>query len=112
MEDLQRLFNEAALFAMPAPGEHWGLVYIEALLCRTPILGLNRKAFPELSGGGRYGFIVPDPPTPQSVAEVILEAMADPERLGGMGERGQQFALEHFTWEKVVDRMLAAIDRQ
>ena len=43
-EQLQQLFNQASLYAMPALNEPWGLVYLEALACRTPLLGLNRNS--------------------------------------------------------------------
>jgi glycosyltransferase involved in cell wall biosynthesis len=53
-EELQRLFQESALFAMPAYSEPWGMVYLEALISKTPILGLRRTALPEFTGNGRW----------------------------------------------------------
>src|SRR6185436_4212960 len=43
LETLQSFFNQASLFAMPAQNEPWGLVFLEALSCKTPVLGLNRN---------------------------------------------------------------------
>jgi glycosyltransferase involved in cell wall biosynthesis len=109
LEHLQQLFNESSLYAMPASQEPWGLVFLEALACRTPVLGLNRKAFPEIAGYGRFGFIV-DPATPRAVADGLLSAFSDPDRLARMGNEGQRHVLERFTWTKVVDRILAQVD--
>jgi glycosyltransferase involved in cell wall biosynthesis len=109
LEELQRLFNEASLYAMPAPLEPWGLVYLEALSCKTPILGLNRRAFPELSGDGKYGFVVSEP-TPKGIADALLDAFSDYDRLRRMGEEGQQRVAEWFTWQAVADRILRVID--
>jgi len=107
-EQLQDLFNTASLYAMPALMEPWGLVYLEALACRTPILGLNRMAFPELSGHGRFGFAVNDA-TPQAVAAGLVEAMSDPARLDRMGREGQAFVAERFSWEMVGRRVVEKI---
>ncbi len=104
-EELQGLFDDAALYAMPALQEPWGVVYLEALACKTPILGLDRFAFPEISQGGRYGFICPAA-TPEAVAETLLEAMSDPDRLRRMGEEGQRHVLDTFSWEKVARGIL------
>lgn len=105
---LQTLFEEACLYAMPALCEPWGLVYAEALATKTPLLGLDRGAFPELSGRGNYGFVVPDA-TPEAVAQTLLEAVSDPGRLQAMGEAGQKFCLEAFTWERTAKRIIGAI---
>jgi glycosyltransferase involved in cell wall biosynthesis len=56
-EALQKLFNECSLFLMPAINEPWGLVYLEALACKMPIVGLNRNSFPEISGGGHTALV-------------------------------------------------------
>lgn len=110
LEQLQRLFDEAALFAMPALNEPWGLVYLEALSCRAPILALNRNAAPELTRQGAYGFCVREP-SAEAVAEALLEAFSDPNRLAEMGQAGQDYSVNHFTWENTARRIVEAIDR-
>ena len=103
-EELQNLFNTAALFAMPSLNEPWGLVYLEALACKTPLLGLNRNALPQITQGGQYGFLV-DEPTPDLIAEAILQAFSNPEKLREMGSAGQKYCLETFTWEQVASKI-------
>ena len=105
-DELQRLFNRANLFAMPAINEPWGLVYLEALACATPILGLNRNAVPELSGNGRYGFLV-DRATPEAVAEALLDAFSDSARLRRMGDAGQAHCLSTYSWRNVARAILS-----
>jgi glycosyltransferase involved in cell wall biosynthesis len=107
-EQLQRLFYQAALYAMPAPCEPWGLVYLEALACKTPILALNRAAQPELAGHGRFGFLIDDA-SPQAVADGLLEAVSDSARLRRMGEQGQEHTLRQYSWERTARRILEVI---
>ena len=107
-EELEDLFHTAALFAMPAINEPWGLVYLEALASRVPILGLNRNSLPEITCNGQYGFVVSEP-EPASVANAILQAFSDPERLSQMGKNGQKYCLETFSWEKTSDKILRIV---
>jgi glycosyltransferase involved in cell wall biosynthesis len=109
LEQLQKLFNEAALFAMPAFNEPWGLVYLEALSCRSPVLGLKRNAIPEITRNGAFGFCVPEP-TAESVAQTILNAFSNLDRLASMGRDGQEYVVREFSWKQTVSRMLNAID--
>jgi glycosyltransferase involved in cell wall biosynthesis len=110
LERLQQLFNEASLFAMPASFEPWGLVYLEALACRTPVLGLNEHALPEITRDGRFGFCLRTGAV-EEIADALVDAFAKPERLARMGKEGQEHCLATFTWAQVAQRILAGIDR-
>ncbi len=107
-EELQNHFNTASLFAMPALNEPWGLVYLEALACKTPILGLNRNSLPEITQDGKFGFLV-DEPDPSLIADKILDAFSAPNRLKEMGEKGQNYTLNMYSWEKTVNKIQEVI---
>ncbi len=107
-EELQQLFYTAALFAMPAFNEPWGLVYLEALACKIPILGLNRNSLPEITQYGKYGFLVDDP-TPERIADAILHAFSDPGRLREMGLAGQKYCLDTFSWDRVATKIASVM---
>jgi len=109
LQQLQDLFNSASLFAMPAVNEPWGLVYLEALSCKTPVMGLNRNALPEITQQGRFGFCLENA-TPDAVADALLEAFRDPLRLARMGAEGQEYCVQNFTWERTVQRIIETID--
>jgi glycosyltransferase involved in cell wall biosynthesis len=106
--EVEGLFQQAALFAQPAPNEPWGLVYLEALACRTPVLGLNRNALPELTRQGEFGFLV-DAAEPRAVADKIVEACANPLRLEAMGRAGQNHCVREFSWERTAERIGAVV---
>jgi glycosyltransferase involved in cell wall biosynthesis len=110
LDQLQALFEKASLFAMPASREPWGLVFLEAMTCKTPVLGLNRAAIPEITRNGQFGFAAKDA-TPDAIAATLLDAFSDLPRLEKMGLDAQAYATDHFTWDGVVDRMLMTIDR-
>jgi glycosyltransferase involved in cell wall biosynthesis len=103
-EELEDLFNSASLFAMPALYEPWGLVYLEALACRTPILGLNRNALPEFTQNGKFGFLI-DEPSPSAVANALCAALADTDKLATMGREAQRYVQGRYGWDKTAARI-------
>jgi glycosyltransferase involved in cell wall biosynthesis len=104
-DELQRLYREATLLVQPMLNDPWGQVYLEAMVSRTPVMGLARNGLPELVDGGRHGFLV-DRADPESLAEAILSALSDPHRLESMAERAQAYVLATHSWDRVAERIL------
>lgn len=102
------LFKECTLYTMPALFEPNGITYLEALANKAPIVGLNRFAFPEFAGYGKYGFIV-DNADKDLLANTIIEALSDKKKLEIMGINGQQYVLSNFSWDKTVSSILENI---
>ena len=104
------LFQRSTLYVMPALREPNGITYLEALANRSPIVGLNRFAFPEFSGYGQWGFSVQNE-DPAELANVLNEALSDKERLRAMGEAGQRFVVDRYDWHKVCRNMIDIMHR-
>jgi glycosyltransferase involved in cell wall biosynthesis len=103
-EQLRALYREATLLVQPMLNDPWGQVYLEALVSRTPVLGLKRHGLPEIIGDGRYGFMI-DRADPADLAAAILAALSDPDRLAEMGRTGQRHVLKTYSWERVADQI-------
>lgn len=103
-EKTLELFRAATLYVMPAFREPNGITYLEALANRTPIVGLNRFAFPEFSGYGKWGFGV-EYPEPVELARILEVALKDKNQLRSMGIEGQQFVADKYRWELVARKM-------
>lgn len=101
---LQQLYREASLLVEPMINDPWGQVYLEALLSRTPPIGLDRNGLPEIIGGGKYGFLAPDA-SATALAATILDASSDPDRLATMAEAGQRHMLSTYSWERTAERI-------
>src|SRR5579883_2346937 len=104
-DELQRLYRQSTLLVQPMLNDPWGQVYLEAMMSRTPVMGLARNGLPELVDGGRHGFLV-DRADPESLAEAILSALSDPHRLESMAERAQAYVLATHSWDRVAERIL------
>lgn len=56
-EDLPDLYRAADLFALPSSGEGFGIVYLEAMACGTPAIGLTVGGVPDALDHGRLGVL-------------------------------------------------------
>lgn len=106
--DLQKKFNESSILIMPAANEPWGLVYLEALACKMPIIGLNKNSFPEISGYGKFGFGLNDQ-DPQKLADLLIDAFKKPQELMEMGISAQEYCLAKYSWYKTVLKITKVI---
>jgi glycosyltransferase involved in cell wall biosynthesis len=103
-EKLQQLYRESTLLVQPMLNDPWGQVYLEAMVSRTPVMGLNRNGLPELVDGGRHGFLV-DRADPSALAEAIVNAVSDPKRLESMAATAQRHVLHNYSWSRVAERI-------
>jgi glycosyltransferase involved in cell wall biosynthesis len=104
-EELQRLYRESTLLVQPMLNDPWGQVYLEAMVSRTPVMGLARNGLPELVDRGRHGFLV-DRVDPEALAGAMLCALSDPHRLERMAEQAQAYVLATHSWDRVAERIL------
>lgn len=107
---LQRLFAESHVFVMPAFYEPWGLVYLEAMVSAMPVIGLDRNSLPELTDGGRDGFMLRES-TAEALAALLVQIHKNPAVLSEMGRRAQQRCCARYTWAHTAERILEIIDR-
>lgn len=102
---LQELYRRSTLLVQPMLNDPWGQVYLEALASRTPVIGLDRNGLPEILDGGRFGVQVSQP-DPDVIANAIVQALSDPEKLAEMAEAGQAYVLSNYSWDAVASRIL------
>jgi glycosyltransferase involved in cell wall biosynthesis len=99
-----RLLAACDLIAHPSGNESFGIAFIEAWACGKPVIGVRVGAIPSVIDEGRDGLLVRYL-DPDSLAQAILELLADPSRRVRMGQAGRRKVLENYTWEIVTDRL-------
>ena len=104
-QELQELFRSCSLLVQPMLNDPWGQVYLEAMASRTPVMGLARNGLPELTDGGRHGFLV-DRADPEALAQAIVCAVSDPPRLERMALAAQRYVLGNYSWDLAAERLL------
>lgn len=104
-ETTLKLLKEATLYVMPSLSEPNGVTYLEAMANKTPIVGLNRFAYPEFAGhANERGFIV-NTASPKEVATTVIDALSDKDRLETMGLNGYEFVKANYSWDIVVNKI-------
>jgi glycosyltransferase involved in cell wall biosynthesis len=98
------LYAALDVFAMPSVAESFGIAYLEAWLCRKPVVGSRIGAIRCVIADGEDGLLA-EPGDPGDIARAIQTLLCDPARRADMGERGRAKTLAHFTWDAVTDRI-------
>jgi glycosyltransferase involved in cell wall biosynthesis len=102
--DKASIFASFDVFAMPSVAESFGITYLEAWMCRRPVIGGRIDATRCVIDEGHDGLLA-DPHDPEDIASAIVKLLGDPEGRARMGEAGYQKTTSVYTWEKVVDRV-------
>lgn len=87
-----------------------GQTLVEGMACGTPVICTNVASMPEVVVDGETGFVVP-PNNPEALREKLRYLRDHPDDVARMGEAARKRVLEHFTWDRVVDRCLSAYER-
>ncbi len=103
-EDKASIFDSLDVFAMPSVGESFGIAYLEAWMCRKPVIGANVGSTPHVIRNGVDGLLV-NPQDPRQIGEVIVRLLKDPAECARLGQAGYVRTTSEFKWETVVDRM-------
>jgi glycosyltransferase involved in cell wall biosynthesis len=103
-EQKANLYAALDIFAMPSIAESFGIAYLEAWLCRKPVIGSSIGATRCVIQDGVDGLLA-EPGDAGDIARAILELLPDPARRADMGERGRAKTMAHFTWDAVTDRV-------
>ena len=98
------IFDAFDVFAMPSKEDSFGIVYLEAWLCRKPVIGARIGSTQCVIDEGRDGLLV-DPESAEDLARAIVSLLSNGELRAAMAEAGRAKTVARHTWDKVTDRM-------
>ena len=107
------LLHMADVFVMPAREERpdvegFGLVFLEANACGTPVIGSTSGGIPDAVVDGETGLLVP-PLAPGPLADAAIRLLNDADLRGRLGRAGRERVLREGTWERVVAQLSASM---
>jgi len=106
-EDLPALYTAADVFLFPSRYEGFGLVFLEAMACGTPVVGTPVGGIPDVVEDGETGFVVDDVAAMANRVEVLGD---DPELLERLSTNALA-AVEGMEWTSVARRVEAVYER-
>jgi len=109
-EDVARFMKEADLLVFPTLGEGFGLVLLEAMAFKKPIVATRVMSIPEIVEDGKSGLLVP-PRHPEELADAILQLLRDKKRAEVFGNRGFDILSSKFSIERMVEETERIYDR-
>jgi len=112
------LYSNAAVFCCPSVYEPFGIINLEAMACRAPVVASATGGILEVVVDDHTGYLVPfeqDPVTTfpsnpdkfaRDLAEKISHLLADPEKARRFGEAGRKRVEETFAWSAIADQTI------
>jgi len=103
--DVPMMLAGLDIFLMPSLWEGFGLVMLEAMSKRLPVVGSHVSAIPEVVSHGETGILVP-PKNPEALADALRILLDDRPLRTHMGLVGEDRLEQHFTAKHMTDKTL------
>ena len=100
---MSRLYSEATVFAMPSWGEGFGLVYIEAMRHRVPVIASTHDAGQEINLDGVSGYNI-DMRRPDDLAERLIGLLGSRDLAEKLGQQAFDRWRDNFCYSRFRDR--------
>ena len=104
---LDGLYARASVFAFPSLYDAAPMVVREAAVMGTPSVMVRNSTAAEAIRDGENGFLCEN--TPASLAEMIVKALADPERLARIGRQARETI--PVPWKQVMEKAAERYER-
>jgi len=113
-----QLYSNCQVFCCPSVYEPFGIINLEAMACRAPVVASATGGIKEVVVDGETGYLVPfdqDPVTSfptdpdkfaRDLAARINQMLSDPERCRQFGDAGRRRVEEVFSWTAIAQQTI------
>jgi len=113
-----QLYSNARIFCCPSVYEPFGIINLEAMACRAPVVASSTGGIKEVVVDGETGYLVPfkqDPVTsfptnPEQFARDLAAKLSlllhDPDRCRKLGEAGRKRVEQTFSWTAIANQTI------
>jgi glycosyltransferase involved in cell wall biosynthesis len=99
--DIARVLAASDVFCLPSFEEPFGLVFLEAMAMKKPVVALNNGGTPEVVVHGETG-LLSEPGDTEALARNLLTLLGDPTLRVQMGNRGRTLVENRFDKSRMV----------
>jgi glycosyltransferase involved in cell wall biosynthesis len=107
--ELSALFRSCSIYVHPAihdskgDTEGQGVVLVEALSSRRPVVASAVGGIGDVIKDGITGLLVPEK-DPDAIAKAVLRLLEDPNYARQLGEQGFGHVRNYFDWDRIMDQ--------
>jgi len=111
-EELAELYAGCDLFVLPAivdsrgDTEGLGVVLVEAMSYKKPVIATNVGGIPDIVRHNETGILV-EQRDPQALARAIEAMLTDENKARELARAGLDYVKEYFSWPRIVDQVMA-----
>ncbi len=118
-EDIIKLYSMATVFVCPSVYEPFGIINLEAMACKTPVIASEVGGIPEIIIHGKTGLMVPiefsktdefslENPIKfeKDFAKAIDNLLKSPEKIKEMGENSRKRVENIFSWQSIAEKTI------
>lgn len=118
-----QLYSNCAVFCCPSVYEPFGIINLEAMACRAPVVASATGGILEVVQDGTTGYLVPfeqDPVTSfpahadrfaRALAARLADLLADPAKCKSFGEAGRKRVEDVFSWTAIADQTIELYEK-
>lgn len=102
-EELPSLYSSADLFMLPSEYEGFGIVFMEAMACGTPVIGTDVGGISTAINAGETGYLVPKNGVDE-LAGRMAKVLSDSEQSTQLSDNARSWAVKH-DWTTIAARV-------
>ena len=122
-QEVIQLYSNARIFCCPSVYEPFGIINLEAMACRAPVVASATGGIKEVVVDGETGYLVPfdqDPITSfptnpekfaRDLAASINNLLSDPEKCRQFGDAGRRRVEEIFSWTAIAQQTIRLYEK-
>ncbi|MBK7006067.1 MAG: glycosyltransferase family 4 protein [Burkholderiales bacterium] len=99
--DVPELMWQFDLFVLPSRRESFGLVFLEAMASRCPVVATRVDGIPEVVSDGHTGTLV-EPDNPHALAHAMADLLNNPDKADHFAAAGRTRVENHFNAERLA----------
>jgi glycosyltransferase involved in cell wall biosynthesis len=99
LEKVGEIYNQASVFCMPTLREPFGIVFLEAMFNRLPVVTNAVGATPYIVRNNYNGYLLN--PNASEYAKALIELISNPATCEQFGANSYEIASKTYTWENV-----------
>jgi len=109
VKDIHKHLSQADIFVLPSRSEGFSNAIVEAMAASLPVVATAVGGNEEAVDDGVTGLIVP-PENAEALSAAVISLLSDLPRLTAMGNAGRKRAVDMFTTEMMMRRIVATYD--